>query len=880
MTERLRLEAEMRDNATPGIRRLRRELEAVQRTPGMESASRWMDAFSEKSRGFVRDGGGVSGTMHSIGIGGIAAAASLGELVRQFKELAEHTEDMRELGRQTGLSTDQVNQLSYAAGKLHLDPEKMTSALTAWSDKMFDFRRHVGDLYGELNQFDPSFARKLSFETPEQQLHDIFDYLGKIQDPQLQKRWTALFFGSGDLSRVFAEGPKAMNEAWDEAMTKVAKITPELEKQTAALHNSVIEFNTAWTNFETSIGPAVFKGLKETTDELKTTFDQIERVYEFFQQAKDHPVQAIGKAALDSIDAAAARNQDPEARAKAGISPDRPFIDLPRYTSDALHGIIGDKALGRGEFVPAQGEADRSARLSAMQAELDTLNAKLKADTNSAGFPVREADTIARVRELRDAINTLRVGTTGQLPTAAAKPDREGQPNPLLHRSAYITGLDGGEDDKGGLPSGTRDFVTMIGAGTKLGFLAAFHELQGGTRDTSDGGLVRASYETEGGGSGRRANLRYGRQGSGGSNAFGATIGSGDGTQTTQAEGAGFTAGMRARNLGNIGYFGQKTPGLVGPSNSRDVDHSIAMFATQEDGIRAAAALALRKYQQGMHDTASLIAGPHGWTPGALGPGASVNIAGAMGLTNRDDLHLDQPGQMQKFLHGLAMQEHGKAGAYFSDAMIDRALTGSKPGMSASGNAERAGTASAAVDRAASLMNATGEQAGQALGSKMTPGEWCADFVNGVLKSSGGKGVNSSMASAFGGWGHEVGKQALKKGDVLVENHHVGMATGEVDRQGRIGMISGNYSNKVSHSWERPDEILHARRENELQPERPNIVEEQRKADPMTVRHTGGAVIDIRGLPTSRGTSVKTSGMVSAINLQRGPTFASPSELG
>ena len=122
-----------------------------------------------------------------------------------------------------------------------------------------------------------------------------------------------------------------------------------------------------------------------------------------------------------------------------------------------------------------------------------------------------------------------------------------------------------------------------------------------------------------------------------------------------------------------------------------------------------------------------------------------------MGLTNQDDLYLDQPGQMQKFLHGLAMQEHGKAGAYFQRRVVDWALTGIRPGLSASpGNAEPAGTVSSAVDRAAGLMNAAGEQAGQALGSQMTPGEWCADFVNGVLKSSG-KGVNSSMASAFGG---------------------------------------------------------------------------------------------------------------------------------
>ena len=53
---------------------------------------------------------------------------------------------------------------------------------------------------------------------------------------------------------------------------------------------------------------------------------------------------------------------------------------------------------------------------------------------------------------------------------------------------------------------------------------------------------------------------------------------------TADTGGAGATSGLRARNLGNIGFFGQHDPGLLGPSNSRDVDHSIALFATHEHG--------------------------------------------------------------------------------------------------------------------------------------------------------------------------------------------------------------------------------------------------------------------------------------------------------
>lgn len=191
-------------------------------------------------------------------------------------------------------------------------------------------------------------------------------------------------------------------------------------------------------------------------------------------------------------------------------------------------------------------------------------------------------------------------------------------------------------------------------------------------------GIINASYGGGGfsGGAGsspllRGAGMGGGFHGSGGANPY--VGGSGGGTFVPPV-GDHLTAGMRNNNLGNIGWFGQHMAGLLGPSNAHDVDHSIGRFATQEDGIRAAAALALSKYHKGRHSTWDIIAAAGGWTPGALGPGASVNVARAMGLGNRDDVHLDDPDQMVKFLHGLAVQEHGPAGRFYSEDRIRSAL--------------------------------------------------------------------------------------------------------------------------------------------------------------------------------------------------------------
>ena len=217
-------------------------------------------------------------------------------------------------------------------------------------------------------------------------------------------------------------------------------------------------------------------------------------------------------------------------------------------------------------------------------------------------------------------------------------------------------------------------------------------------------GIISAAYHP--GGSGAAATLTPLLRGAqraslGGSNPY---AGGASGSDFVAPGAEATTAGMRQNNLGNLGFFkGMHYAGLLGASGAKDVDHHIARFATQEDGIRAAAALALHKYMGGRHNAWDVIAARGGWTPGPLGPGASVNVARTMGLSNRDDLHLDQPDQMVKFLHGLAVQEHGAAGRYFTEDRIRGALHREHPALSAPPlrpRQEQGGSTSAHIEEA------------------------------------------------------------------------------------------------------------------------------------------------------------------------------------
>jgi TP901 family phage tail tape measure protein len=80
---------------------------------------------------------------------------------------------------------------------------------------------------------------------------------------------------------------------------------------------------------------------------------------------------------------------------------------------------------------------------------------------------------------------------------------------------------------------------------------------------------------------------------------------------------------------------------------------------------------------------------------------------------------------------------------------------------------------------------------------------WCARFVNAALSENGMKGSGSAAARSFYGWGQAV-TDGVKRGDIMVAPHHVGMATGKVREDGAMQMISGNHGDAVGYSWEQP----------------------------------------------------------------------------
>ena len=287
MADRLELEARFNDHASAGVKRLGKALGDVKPTNGMAAASKWMAEFRGAADKAFKPAQQVQGALTGIGIGGLAASMSMGAIVKTFRDLADSTATMKELGRQSGMATIEIQRLQFVAGQLHVDPAAVSGAIDTWSSKMVEFRRHTGQLYTEMMRQNGDVAAKIASEDPAQGFRDTLDFLSRIpaaamkagasaaDAAQIQKRW-ADEAGVGDLVPALAKGPEGLRDAYAEATREVKPLTKELEAQAEALNQSLNRLDQTWKNFKTEFGPTVIGGITGAVNELQDVLEKVD----------------------------------------------------------------------------------------------------------------------------------------------------------------------------------------------------------------------------------------------------------------------------------------------------------------------------------------------------------------------------------------------------------------------------------------------------------------------------------------------------------------------------------------------------------------------------------------------------------------------------
>jgi uncharacterized protein (TIGR02594 family) len=150
-------------------------------------------------------------------------------------------------------------------------------------------------------------------------------------------------------------------------------------------------------------------------------------------------------------------------------------------------------------------------------------------------------------------------------------------------------------------------------------------------------------------------------------------------------------------------------------------------------------------------------------------------------------------------------------------------------GPIADGGASPSNLSAALLGSASGYLGKNENKDGPAIASYLAEGHhsldpavspWCAAFVGSALDHAGLPSIaaaqGGNVATSYLNYGQPVTNGAPQQGDVIVEARghapgetggHVGIATGKVDSQGRVQMLSGNYGDSVGLSWEDPKSI-------------------------------------------------------------------------
>ena len=145
----------------------------------------------------------------------------------------------------------------------------------------------------------------------------------------------------------------------------------------------------------------------------------------------------------------------------------------------------------------------------------------------------------------------------------------------------------------------------------------------------------------------------------------------------TDLRGQNLTRGMRRNNPTNLIYVGQ--PGALPPPNEGGEPQ--AVFASIEEGLSAGARQALLNYnRKGLKTSRQMMDSRQGgWAEDRNAP---QTMASGLGVGLDDDLDLNNPEKLEKFLRQLVKQEQGSNSSYVPDAAykkaVDSALGGSR----------------------------------------------------------------------------------------------------------------------------------------------------------------------------------------------------------
>ena len=273
----LRIVAKVEDQFTGPLAKLKGELKGV----GDETAKHgstwkkeWAGARQEvdKFKGVL---GGFSPILASIGFGGMGAALSLAGIGGALKGFTSSTRDLSLMGKQIGMTVDQLRDFGALGGKVGVSADTMGSAIGHLADNARDLRNRWGSVYGELRNMNLGKALEDVISAPNMQAmaERAMQMIQSIPDNMVAARVSTLFFGTPDVAKVVRNLGVKVGEGLKQVHEQIGSISEEAEKNALRFEASS---SRIWNAYERLKNAAISPMLGGAAGALEAMADSAE----------------------------------------------------------------------------------------------------------------------------------------------------------------------------------------------------------------------------------------------------------------------------------------------------------------------------------------------------------------------------------------------------------------------------------------------------------------------------------------------------------------------------------------------------------------------------------------------------------------------------
>ncbi|GJD59715.1 hypothetical protein [Methylobacterium dankookense] len=378
--DRFRLTAEIGDQFSGPLKRMRTMLGEIRPTPEMRAVREELNGLAGAVQRLHGMGRGMSGRDMLGGIGlDLSVAAGIGAVVASMRALSKEALEMRHISRETGLTAQNLRALQKTGERFQIAPDTVIAGTQSFAEKLSLLRRGLGEFSGELRQKAPGiFGQLQGSKDTMDALDKYLSFLSKIKDPQTLKQYTDLM-GLGGFNRLFTDGPEALGKALREEMKKAAS-EPDFSKQAQEAAEHWRDLKDTLEQIQRMAAPEIFKYMADFAKSTRTDIENIVALEEKLKSFADGV-----KSYIDNFGTAA----PPEEAGK----PSR-----------------------RGPGAPAETEAER--RIRALQGRKGSLDQQLQLMERNPGSPdyaLKHSRLVEELKRVGDELEKLRnQGATAQ----------------------------------------------------------------------------------------------------------------------------------------------------------------------------------------------------------------------------------------------------------------------------------------------------------------------------------------------------------------------------------------------------------------------------------------------------------------------------------